>query len=46
MPDLIAVVLASIPFIVFVLLIIETFRSTSSDADMFPVDLFRRSFGA
>lgn len=46
MPDLFAVVLASLPFIVFVLLVIETFRTTPSAVDGQPVDLFRRSFGA
>ncbi len=46
MPDLTAVVLTSLPFILFVLLVIETFRNTPTAGDGQPVDLFHRSFGA
>jgi hypothetical protein len=46
MPALIAVVLASLPFILFALLLIETFRNTPSASDGLPVDIFHRSFGA
>jgi hypothetical protein len=46
MPDLIAVVLASLPFILFAILLIETFRNTPTASDGLPVDIFHRSFGA
>ena len=46
MPDLFAVALASLPFILFVLIVLETFRNTPSAGDGQPVDLFQRSFGA
>lgn len=46
MPELFAVVLAALPFILFVLLVVETFRNTPSAGDGVPVDLFHRSFGA
>jgi hypothetical protein len=46
MPDLFAVVLASLPFILFVLLVIETLRNTPSAGEGLPIDLFHRSFGA
>ena len=46
MPDLFALVLASLAFILLVLLVIETFRNTPSAGDGQPVDLFHRSFGA
>jgi hypothetical protein len=46
MPELLAVLLASLPFILFVLLVVETFRNTPTAADGLPIDLFHRSFGA
>ena len=46
MPDLFALVLASLPFILFVLLVVETFRNTPTAGDGLPIDLFHRSFGA
>lgn len=46
MPELFAVVLASLPFILLVLLVIETFRYTPTAGDGLPIDLFHRSFGA
>jgi hypothetical protein len=46
MPDLFAVVLASLPFILFAVLVIETFRNTPNASDGLPIDLFHRSFGA
>lgn len=46
MPELFAVVLASLPFILFLLLVVETFRNTPSAGDGLPVDLLHRSFGA
>jgi hypothetical protein len=46
MPDLLAILLASLPFVVFVVLVIETFSTTPTGADGLPVDLLHRSFGA
>jgi hypothetical protein len=46
MPELFAVVLASLPFILFVVLVVETFRNTPSASDGLPIDVFHRSFGA
>jgi hypothetical protein len=46
MPDLFAVVLASLPFILFALLVVETFRDAPSAGDGLPIDPFHRSFGA
>jgi hypothetical protein len=46
MSDLMALALAALPFVLFVLLIVETFRDRPTAADGLPVDLFHRSFGA
>jgi hypothetical protein len=46
MPELFAVVLASLPFVLFVALLIETFRNAPSADDGVSVDLFHRTFGA
>jgi hypothetical protein len=45
MSDLIAIAIAALPFMVFVALVVETFRNVPSAGDGLPVDLFHRSFG-
>jgi hypothetical protein len=46
MSELFALVLASLPFLLFALLLVETFRDAPTAGDGLPVDLFHRSYGA
>lgn len=46
MSELFALVLASLPFLLFALLLVETFRDAPTASDGLPVDLFHRSYGA
>lgn len=46
MSDFIAIALASLPMLAFVALIVETFRASRSEAEVPPVDLFHRAYGA
>ena len=46
MSEFFAIALASLPMLAFVALIVETFRASRSDADLPPVDLFHRAYGA
>jgi hypothetical protein len=46
MSEVIAIALASLPILAFITLIVETFRASRSEAELPPVDLFHRAYGA
>jgi hypothetical protein len=46
MSEFFAVVLASLPVLAFVVLVVETFRAGRSEAELPPVDLLHRAYGA